>query len=131
MNKNIIASLLLVFSFNCREKQNNNFRVGFEWENVSYLELDSKWYVCFYIGAKNFLKEDDFTKSAVDIENIYVGNAYATFDYSTRKTQNYTIVTFNDSNNNGYFDINDKNFEYETVSANPGDNSFASLKLKY
>jgi len=104
MKKILIFSLVtLSLSFvSC--KKDTQVGADLKWNDVSYFELTSGWKASLYNEAISFLHDEDYNKAAVETKNIKVNDEAVIFNQSISQYENFTLVIFNDKNENGKYD---------------------------
>jgi len=116
--------IIVVFTFfasACNKEEDTTLTAKITWKDESNFDLPDKWKATVYKGAFSFLKDADYSNTALETKDISVNTASMDFVVQCKDYENYTIVIFHDENGNNKFDKGENyGVEFDGVDAGKG-----------
>ena len=100
------------------------------WDDSQYFDLSAgKWYAAIGEGAELVnLRSLSYTNYQAVTP---VTTTSVTFELETKNYDNYTIIVFNDANENGVFDSEDINYSGNIAMAEKGEEVSTTITVMY
>ena len=125
-----ITFIAILLFTSCSKEDETIITAKITWEDNSYFDLSENWKAAVYKEAFNFMKESDYSNSAIEVKNVAFKAATVQFIIQVKDYQNYTIVIFNDKNKNSKFDKGENySYTYEVVEG--GENIDFPIEVMY